>query len=113
VTAFCRNGHPQSAAVSAVDGAVRTPGRGSAALPDTGHCPQPSRRRCWTWPPLLSAQAAGVALPGDADHAHRICMLPHVPAQIQARQPRRLARPHPQDRAGARHEIYCLTAPGA
>jgi len=51
VTAFCSSGHPQSAAVSAVDGAVRTPGRGSAALSDTGHCRSRPGGRGRTWPP--------------------------------------------------------------
>jgi hypothetical protein len=54
-TASCSGGHPQGAAVSAVDGAVRTPGRGPAALPDTGHCRSRPDGRSRTCQPSCSA----------------------------------------------------------
>jgi hypothetical protein len=50
--------------VSAVDGAVRTPGRGLAALPDTGHCRSRPDGRSRTWPPLLFRTGGWVAMPG-------------------------------------------------
>jgi hypothetical protein len=65
VTASSSSGHPQAAAESAVDSIVRTPGRGSAALPDTGHCRSRPDGHSRTWPPLLFPhRRLGVAMPG-------------------------------------------------
>jgi hypothetical protein len=63
-TGSCSSGHPQPAAVSTVDSAVRTPGRGSAALPDTGHCRSRPHAAAGHGRRSCSAQAAGVAMPG-------------------------------------------------
>jgi hypothetical protein len=64
-TASFSSGHPQAAAVSAVDSAVRTPGRGSAALPDTEHCRSRPDGYSRTWPPLMFPhRRLGVAMPG-------------------------------------------------
>jgi hypothetical protein len=49
-TAFCSSGHPQAAALSAVDGAVRTHRRGPAAPPDTAAAVQTAQPDL---PPLL------------------------------------------------------------
>jgi hypothetical protein len=63
-TTSCSRGHRQTAAVSTVDGAVRTPGRGSAMLPDTGHCRSRPDSRSRTWPPLLFRTGGWVSLLG-------------------------------------------------
>jgi hypothetical protein len=75
--ASCSSGHPQAAAVSTVDSAVRPPRprfRGAA-----GHrtLPQPSRQRSRTWPPLLfRTRGWGRSAGADADHAHFVWRWP-------------------------------------
>jgi hypothetical protein len=57
--------------VSAVDGAVRTHGRGSAALPDTGHCRSRPDSHTRTQPEPAADSTVDVAADTAAMHALR------------------------------------------